>query len=71
MSELTIPSASPFDAIKLPGDRWSARDLMPMLGYDKWQNFESAIERACRCRASGSRHALWLKRMRDAGLSAA
>jgi DNA-damage-inducible protein D len=25
---------------------WSARDLMPLLGYDKWQTFDSAIERA-------------------------
>ncbi|MBK4144646.1 hypothetical protein GWO57_08355 [Corynebacterium macginleyi] len=44
-------STSPFDAIKNtnPDGReyWSARDLMPMLGYgDKWQNFAQAIERA-------------------------
>lgn len=43
--------ASPFDAIKnITADGheyWSARDLMPMLGYgDKWQNFAQAIERA-------------------------
>jgi DNA-damage-inducible protein D len=25
---------------------WLARDLMPMLGYDKWQKFTEAIERA-------------------------
>ncbi len=25
---------------------WSARDLAPLLGYNKWQNFEVAIERA-------------------------
>lgn len=25
---------------------WSARDLMPLLGYDTWRNFEGAIERA-------------------------
>ncbi len=25
---------------------WSARDLQPLLGYDKWQKFEQAIERA-------------------------
>lgn len=25
---------------------WSARDLMPALGYDRWENFESAIDRA-------------------------
>lgn len=25
---------------------WSARDLMPLLGYDKWERFEGAIKRA-------------------------
>lgn len=25
---------------------WTARDLMPMLGYAKWQKFVEAIERA-------------------------
>jgi DNA-damage-inducible protein D len=25
---------------------WSARDLMPMLGYTKWQKFIDAIDRA-------------------------
>jgi DNA-damage-inducible protein D len=25
---------------------WSARDLAPLLGYNKWQNFEVAIQRA-------------------------
>ncbi|MCF4006776.1 hypothetical protein L1O03_06230 [Corynebacterium uropygiale] len=43
--------ASPFDQAKqtrLDGSEfWSARDLMPMLGYgDKWQNFHGSIERA-------------------------
>lgn len=37
---------TPFDAIRLADDRWSARDLMPMLGYDKWERFADAIERA-------------------------
>lgn len=37
---------SPFDAIMLPGERWSARALMPHLGYGKWENFSTAIERA-------------------------
>jgi DNA-damage-inducible protein D len=46
-----IPSnrPSPFDSIKQTdhaGDWWSARDLMPLLGYEKWERFESAIERA-------------------------
>lgn len=47
----THQPASPFDSIKQVRkdgtEHWSARDLMPMLGYgDKWQNFESAIDRA-------------------------
>lgn len=29
-----------------PMEFWSARDLMPMLGYIKWQKFTEAIERA-------------------------
>lgn len=41
---------SPFEGIRQLDDQgqefWSARDLMPLLGYDKWQNFFSAIERA-------------------------
>lgn len=41
---------SPFDAIRRVREDgtefWSARDLMPLLGYDRWENFVSAIERA-------------------------
>lgn len=47
-SSPTIPG-SPFDSIKRTddmGDHWSARDLMPLLGYDKWERFEETIERA-------------------------
>jgi len=39
-----------FDSIKrispYGAEYWSARDLAPLLGYTKWQNFEVAIERA-------------------------
>ncbi len=39
-----------FDSIKQNNvygvEYWSARDLMPLLGYDKWQRFEDAIRRA-------------------------
>ncbi|EOM78029.1 hypothetical protein DW322_11105 [Rhodococcus rhodnii] len=54
MSELTLPNSpsageSPFDAIRQVRpdglEFWSARDLMPILGYDKWQNFEATVER--------------------------
>ncbi|MGO3325356.1 phage antirepressor KilAC domain-containing protein [Gordonia sp. (in: high G+C Gram-positive bacteria)] len=41
---------SPFDAIRRVSDvgaeYWSARDLMPLLGYDRWENFSAALDRA-------------------------
>lgn len=41
---------SPFDAIRRTDDDgseyWSARDLMPMLGYDSWRRFAESIDRA-------------------------
>lgn len=53
MSDLTSPTpsaASPFDAIKRTRpdgtEYWSARDLMPLLGYPAWREFRAAIERA-------------------------
>jgi len=40
-------SDSPFDAIRHYdeyGDEfWSARELMPMLGYQKWERFNNVI----------------------------
>lgn len=45
-----LAQASPFEAIRLihPDGReyWSARQLMPLLGYDTWRNFADSIERA-------------------------
>src|SRR5262245_48749375 len=33
---------------------WMARDLQPLLGYDRWENFSAAIERAREaCRSAG------------------
>lgn len=33
---------------------WYARDLMPLLGYERWENFDKAIHRAMEsCEASG------------------
>ena len=51
MTDLTLFSGeSPFDSIRQVrpdgSEFWSARDLMPLLGYDRWENFESAIVRA-------------------------
>ena len=37
----SIKQISPYQA-----EYWSARDLAPLLGYNKWQNFEVAIQRA-------------------------
>ena len=41
---------SPFDVIRkldsFGNEYWMARDLMPVLGYTKWQNFKSVIENA-------------------------
>lgn len=50
---------SPFDAIRRnrPNgtEYWSARELMPLLGYHKWERFEMAIDRAAvACKNSGS-----------------
>lgn len=45
------PGLSPFDSIRQrrAGDGaefWSARDLMPLLEYQKWERFQDALERA-------------------------
>ena len=33
---------------------WFARDLMPLLGYERWENFDKAISRAIdSCETSG------------------
>jgi DNA-damage-inducible protein D len=37
----SIRQISPYDA-----EYWSARELAPLLGYNKWQNFEVAVRRA-------------------------
>lgn len=37
-----------------PMEFWSARDLMPMLGYSTWRQFSEAIDRAKNaCKISG------------------
>lgn len=48
-TDLTLLGDSPFDAIRQVdqrGEFWSARDLMPLLGYEKWERFLDVIERA-------------------------
>ncbi|UTN91521.1 antirepressor [Gordonia phage Periwinkle] len=52
MNDITLHDGggSPFDAIRrtTPEGReyWSARDLMPLLGYDSWRRFADAVKRA-------------------------
>lgn len=51
MSELQLTGdQSPFDAIRRSTSEgreyWSARELMPLLGYDKWERFDGAVQRA-------------------------
>lgn len=55
MSDLTpspasAQSASPFDAIRRTrpdgSEYWAARDLMPLMGYARWENFSVPLERA-------------------------
>jgi len=51
MTTLALVSAgSPFDAIRQVRpdgtEFWSARDLFPLLGYGKWENFHTVINRA-------------------------
>lgn len=58
MTELTLPGTSPFDAIRREHDGheyWSGRDLMPLLGYEKWERFEESVERA-RASAANAGH---------------
>ena len=49
MTDLTN-GTSPFENIKFidkdGAERWSARDLAVLLGYEEWRNFENAVEKA-------------------------
>lgn len=49
---LQPPSGSPFDTIRRTrpdgSEYWSARDLMPLMGYRTWRNFEVPTQRAMR-----------------------
>lgn len=51
-------NSSPFDSIRkvdeTGNEYWTARELMPMLGYSKWQFFTEAVDRAqASCKNSG------------------
>jgi len=49
-SQIQRTGGSPFDAIRRVradgSEYWSARDLMPLMGYPSWQHFLPVIERA-------------------------
>ena len=53
---------------------WYARDLMPLLGYERWENFDKAIGRAIdSCKTSGievSDHFRGVTKMMTAGKGA-
>lgn len=65
MSDIDLfPEAgSPFDAIRQVRadgtEYWSARDLMPLLGYDKWERFDGAVERAAASLTAQGHDADW------------
>ena len=49
MNDLTLTSGSMFDDFRRDdptGDRWSARSLMQLMGYSRWENFEKPLTRA-------------------------
>jgi hypothetical protein len=49
MNKKLLPPNSPFDSIKHVdenGEYWLARELMPLLDYVEWRNFEKVIDKA-------------------------
>lgn len=70
MSAVEVSAGSPFDAIRRVDhdsvEWWSARDLMPLLGYEKWERFEDAVERArTSVEIAGGRADLEASRLRE------
>jgi len=68
-----IAGQSPFDTVRRSDERgeyWHGRDLQPMLGYEKWERFTDAIERArIACHNSGHDPDQHLSRRREDGRS--
>lgn len=54
--DLFSDSGSPFDAIRQVRadgtEFWSARDLLPLMGYANWRNFETPVRRAMKTAAN-------------------
>lgn len=49
MADGTPEQVQEFESIRqieVEGEFWSARDLMPLLGYDRWENFTTVIAKA-------------------------
>ena len=50
MTDLTLFGASPFDSIRRVREDgteyWRARDLQPLMGYTRWESFETPLNRA-------------------------
>lgn len=61
-AELAVPHASPFDAIRRTRDDgteyWSARDLMRVEGYQRWEKFKNGFSRAV-ATARNQGHDVW------------
>jgi DNA-damage-inducible protein D len=70
MTDVNLFGASPFDTIRRVRDNgseyWAARDLMPLLGYEKWERFVDAIERA-RLSAANAGDEQAFSRLREEG----
>jgi DNA-damage-inducible protein D len=54
-----LNNSSPFDGIRHIDDQgeeyWTARELMPLLGYSRWNEFKAVIERATfACKNTGN-----------------
>jgi DNA-damage-inducible protein D len=59
LENLQINNSSPFDGIRHIDDQgqeyWIARELMPLLGYSRWNEFKPVIERAIlACKNTGN-----------------
>lgn len=56
MTDLNLFGASPFDAIRRTrpdgSEYWTARDLMPVMAYARWENFLVPINRAMKTAAN-------------------
>jgi len=74
MSDIqTISGESPFDAIRRVradgSEYWSARDLMPLMGYGTWERFKNPIERALASARNqlGDRNCTWVQPLNAVG----